>query len=136
MFRQALTGALLVVSFSALPAGAQVNWVGNHSNAILLDQALPDAPNAAGTEDHSLLAVGATGIRCVKEPCPWRGITPVGKGEETGEPAWSGETLPPLDASTADARELQAAWNDQGCVVVEGDFNGETLTVARIVRDC
>src|SRR5690554_4141265 len=72
---------------------------------------------AEGAESGSgeLLRVGSTGIMCVRAPCPWKGVVAVAEERSAPEEStllWSGEDLPPLTASEADAERVRAAWED------------------------
>lgn len=93
------------------------------------------ATGTAGSDD--LLRVGRTNIFCVQAPCPWRGVSVADPAPVT--PAnllWVEQTLPPLEASEADARQIEHAWDNDQCLLIEGRFIGATLEVSRIVGDC
>lgn len=81
------------------------------------------------------LAVGSTGILCVRAPCPWRGIADPDAQDPT-RLLWSNDALPPLQASDDAARRIERAWDDNACLLVEGAFDGATLRVERIVGPC
>lgn len=86
-------------------------------------------PPLAGT-----FQVGRTGIHCVKEPCPWRGI--IHREAARRWPLWRQDNLPALVADDETRRRLERAWDDYGCLVVRGTFDGRTLTVEQIVSEC
>jgi hypothetical protein len=100
------------------------------THAVAAQEAQPD-----GTV---LLRVGHPGIHCYKEPCPWRGIALVDgeSGSASMRPLWSGSAPPKMDAASDDEQFVVEAWREFGCVLVEGGFDGTTLTVDRIVGDC
>jgi len=83
------------------------------------------------------LSIGRTGILCVKEPCPRRGITRVAEPPKSGMrlPIWSGSVLPPIVGDPDLAARIRADWEADRCIVVEGSFDGQ-LTVHRIVGPC
>ena len=102
---------------------------------ILLAAWLPAAGHSAPLEGQ--FRVGTTGIYCVKAPCPWRGIVPLGAdGQPGGKPLWTAQDLPTLKASKADHRRIAAAWKDNGCLIVDGTLEGATFTVNRIDGEC
>jgi hypothetical protein len=81
--------------------------------------------------------IGPTGIRCVKAPCPWRGIVSLNAdGPRARWPIWSGEELPPISGSDADRERIANAWRDRACLIVEGRFAEGALAVHRIKGDC
>ena len=90
------------------------------------------------------LAVGSTGITCVTEPCPWRGVVELdNERRDPLRPFWSGERLPRLDASAEDAARIKAAWDAMECLEIEGmiaSAPGEDaapfIRVDRIVGAC
>ncbi|MEO3999711.1 hypothetical protein [Mesorhizobium sp. CAU 1732] len=81
------------------------------------------------------LAVGSTGIFCVRAPCPWRGIADPDAQDPT-RLLWSGDDLPPIHAPDDTTRRIERAWDDHECLLVEGAFDGVTLRVERIVGPC
>lgn len=83
------------------------------------------------------LAVGKTGIYCMKKPCPWRGI--VDLADNTRKPLMplrSNSDLPRLVASAEDAKRLLDAWPEHGCLAVFGAFDKKTLRVDKILGNC
>lgn len=94
-------------------------------------------PQIAAASQTETLAIGATGIFCYRAPCPWRGIT-AGEPEpgSSWRPLWQGTSLPPLEASPENALALARAWEDFDCLLIEGMFDGTTLTVDRIAGPC
>lgn len=83
------------------------------------------------------LAVGKTGIQCMTQPCPWRGIVDLDDNmREPLRPLWSGSDLPALAASDEDAARLRDVWSDHGCLAVFGAFDGKTLRVDKILGNC
>jgi hypothetical protein len=111
----------------------------------------PDAPDAAAADADaaalaapavaaagSLFRVGRTGINCYREPCPHRGVTPVSSADQSApaQPIWWGDTPPTILGDVEDYRVIEAAWDDFRCVLVEGEFDGEMLTVRRVAGEC
>jgi hypothetical protein len=84
-----------------------------------------------------LLAVGATGIYCLRAPCPWRGIRATENATGIGgRLLWWGETLPLIAAKTSDQRRLAAAWDNHVCLLVHGRFERGVLAVSTIAGKC
>lgn len=105
--------------------------------AALLSLATLPAQSADTLTVSETLLVGGTNIYCVQAPCPWRGIAR--DGEVRSGPAgllWSGEELPQLEASAADAARLETAWDDGKCLAVQGRWTGSVLEVDRITGAC
>lgn len=83
------------------------------------------------------LAVGKTGIHCMKQPCPWRGIVDLADNTRKPlRPLWSNSDLPRLVASADDSKRLREAWSEHGCLAVFGAFDGQTLRVDKILGNC
>lgn len=80
------------------------------------------------------LSVGRTGINCVMAPCPWRGIRAVNSNGL--DLLWSSDRLPAIKATADDAQRITQAWHDLECLLVEGEFDGTTLIVDRILGAC
>jgi len=107
--------------------------------SLLAACALPPEPQTAAqpTRAAELFRIGRTNIYCVKAPCPWRGIARAGKDQRPlGPPFWIDADLPALKAAPDDAKRLRAAWDNSGCLVVEGRFEKDELIVQRIIDDC
>lgn len=104
-----------------------------------------------GREDTppGLFRVGDTGVRCLKQPCPWRGVVPVedeSVAAGTVPPAYAGDA-PPVIAARAELleplrREIWRAWAAGGCLLVHGRFDRRgaaavpVLSVDRIIGPC
>jgi len=89
-----------------------------------------------GTAGEQLF-VGKTGIFCVGAPCPWRGIwasaaAPAGPSDLL----WAQESLPRIEATTADANRIEDAWAGDQCLEIRGALDDEKLLVERIIGDC
>lgn len=89
-----------------------------------------------GTAEARLF-VGKTGIFCVQAPCPWRGIwasaaAPAGPSDLL----WTQETLPPIEATTADANRIEDAWAGGQCLEIRGRLDDEKLLVEHVIGDC
>lgn len=90
------------------------------------------------------LAIGATGIACVKDPCPRRGVVRLDQpGRDSLRPYWAGTRLPDLQAKAADAARLSSAWNAMACLEIVGAIArpatpdaAPVLRVDRIVGPC
>lgn len=118
--RRALASAAIAVTLAAMPAAG---W-------------------AAQTAEPVLLRVGDTGVRCLKEPCPWRGVVPM----DSEEPAYAGDAPPVIAADAGSMAQIRSeiwrAWANGGCLVVSGRFDRAgtsglpVLSVARIVGPC
>lgn len=109
--------------------------------ALLLATSLAmTAPHASGNDASSQrLLVGKTNIYCIKAPCPWRGIVAADTDNAETGPAgllWSGQELPPLEASPENTDRIVSGWNAGRCLVVDGRLVAERLTVETIVGDC
>jgi len=104
----------------------------------------PDAADATDTAAPavaaagSLFRVGRTGIVCYREPCAHRGVTPASSADPSApaQPIWWGDTPPTILGDVEDYRVIEAAWDDFRCVLVEGEFDGEMLTVHRLAGEC
>lgn len=95
-------------------------------------RASADAPPAP-----SLFRVGETGILCYMEPCPRRGIIPLGAEDAVPQrPIWSGDRPPELRAGEAEQRRIASTWEENGCLIVEGTFVEGVLAVRRIHGPC
>lgn len=94
----------------------------------------PATPAVAEPPLAGVFQVGRTGILCVKEPCPWRGI--IHREAATRWPLWRKDELPALEADAETRRRLQRAWDEYGCLLARGTFDGTKLTVERIVGNC
>ncbi|MGK9170050.1 hypothetical protein KXR53_27295 [Inquilinus limosus] len=118
--------------------------------AAVLAATAPLAGAAAQEEaPSSLFRVGDTGIRCLKQPCPWRGVVPVDDesvAAGTVPPAYAGDAPPaiaaPPDLLDQARNEIWRAWASGGCLLVRGRFDrrGATaapvLSVDRIIGPC
>lgn len=88
------------------------------------------------------MAVGSTGIYCVTQPCPWRGIVELENSlRDPLRPLWNGDTLPVLRASAEDAARIEAAWAEGQCLEIEGAFYADiggapVLRVYHILGEC
>ncbi len=91
------------------------------------------------------LAIGATGVHCMTEPCPWLGVVELDNEQrDPVRPLWSGKDLPKLRASPADEARIRAAWDNRECLEVEGAFYTDApdidgapfVQVHRIVGAC
>lgn len=100
--------------------------------AVMIVAAMMSAAFGRGLEPGAL-AVGRTNILCVKAPCPWRGITGPGDGLD---PQWSSDVLPIVVGTEKDRARITKAWDDLDCVLVDGEFDGVTLTVRAIIGGC
>lgn len=94
--------------------------------------------------DGELLYLGSTGIFCVQEPCPSRGLyPPLAQNALPAGLLYTGlrgnSPPPPLRASAADQALLEEAWRSHGCLALEGRWESEEgglLTVARVLGEC
>lgn len=116
----------------------------------VLAATLPLAGAAAqGETPPGLFRVGDTGVRCLKQPCPWRGVVPVDDesvAAGTVPPAYAGDAPPAIAAQGAllqQARsEIWRAWASGGCLLVHGRFDRRgaaavpVLSVDRIIGPC
>ncbi|WP_152613493.1 hypothetical protein [Inquilinus limosus] len=116
----------------------------------VLAATLPFA-GAAGREEapSGLFRVGDTGVRCLKQPCPWRGVVPVDDesvAAGTVPPAYAGDA-PPVIAARPELleqarNEIWRAWASGGCLLVHGRFERRgaaavpMLSVDRIIGPC
>ena|SRR5690606_3502970 len=99
-------------------------------------------PATAGPASHTAgepplageFQVGQTGIHCVKEPCPRRGIIQLGSRSRL--PVWRRPTLPEVQAEPAIRGQLRRAWDEDGCLRVRGTFDGQKLVVEELVGQC
>lgn len=117
-----------------------------HQTTICILAALFAGPAFASDDAPSSrrLAVGATGITCVTQPCPWRGVVELdNERRDPLRPYWSGDTIPRLVGSTGDAARIEAAWDAMQCLEIEGmiaddpDRSGmPVIRVDRIVGAC
>lgn len=113
----------------------------------LLSQVAP--PSAAGSPDAlpGVLYVGATGIRCVRRPCPARGVfIPDARGHAVRDQLLMADTdgtapPPPMIGDEAARREIARVWDAGGCVAVEGrliagEEDRPLLRVDRLIGRC
>lgn len=102
---------------------------------------LAATPSKADDATHfdGRIKVGATGIMCVKEPCPRIGVTAAwepGK-PRLGRSMFAGDAPPPMRGADADMAAVRAAWNIEGCLVLEGRFSRPPLLeIRRVVGPC
>lgn len=104
---------------------------------------------AAEEAPPGLFRVGDTGVRCLKQPCPWRGVVPVDDESVAAgavPPAYASDA-PPVIAARAELfdqvrREIWRAWAAGGCLLVHGRFDRRgaaampVLSVDRIIGPC
>ena len=91
-----------------------------------------DRPPVDGT-----FRIGATGIFCVRAPCPWRGIMQIGAdGHPEGRPLWAGKDPPMVKADPETQGRIDASWRESGCLLVRGRFEKGALAVHEIIGDC
>lgn len=105
---------------------------------LLVSSALLALKAHAESPVNGLLAVGGTGISCYMAPCPWRGITQVEsrQGPVSSMPIWSENVLPALIANASERARVTAAWSNYECLVVDGGYDGTTLTIHKIIGSC
>ncbi|WP_342237388.1 hypothetical protein [Inquilinus sp. OTU3971] len=117
--------------------------------AAVLALTAPFAGAAAPEAPSGLFRVGDTGVRCLKQPCPWRGVVPVDDesvAAGTVPPAYAGDA-PPVIATRAELldqvrREIWRAWAAGGCLLVRGRFERRgaaavpVLSVDRVIGPC
>ncbi|MFE0752984.1 hypothetical protein ACFW16_03440 [Inquilinus sp. NPDC058860] len=117
--------------------------------AVILAATAPFAGAAAQATPPGLFRVGDTGVRCLKQPCPWRGVVPVDDesvAAGTVPPAYAGDAPPAIAAQPElldQARnEIWRAWAAGGCLLVHGRFERRgaaavpVLAVDRIIGPC
>ena len=117
--------------------------------AVVLAATAPLAGAAAQETLPGLFRVGDTGVRCLKQPCPWRGVVPVDDESVAAgavPPAYAGDA-PPVIAARAELfdqvrREIWRAWAAGGCLLVHGRFDRRgaaampVLAVDRVIGPC
>lgn len=100
--------------------------------AAILLMVLPVA-----ADGRSYLRIGSTGIYCVMAPCPSFGLIPADSaGNDIASYVWAGDQLPPISGSPADQDRIVAAWAEKACLLVEGAYAEDVLSVEAIVGDC
>lgn len=86
------------------------------------------------------LGVGNTGINCVKEPCPWRGIVDLDNtSRDPLRPHWHGKHLPATYGQPEDVARLKKAWDDGECLEIEGKFGHDGapwIEIGKIIGPC
>ena len=133
-----VAAAGLIASIIVLSAPA----VAQHSPGALLQAdtraTLTGAsPKKSAAPIEGIFRVGRTGIYCMRKPCPWRGITKVREdGLAEGKPVWAGDELPILESSPVDRDRIRSSWQDSGCLLVRGRFEGQRLVVRHVAGDC
>ena len=90
-------------------------------------QVKPDAPER--------FAVGSIGLACANLPCPSRGISEL-EGTRTVRILWTNDLLPRLTGTPEVMTSVQAAWDTNDCLVVEGNFGVRGFHIERIVGPC
>jgi hypothetical protein len=111
---------------------------------LVLALATLGAQPARAQEPDERLYVGRTGIMCTRLPCPHRGIYPPDARGVRARLRYAdvdGQTpLPTLTGAPADQARVRAAWDERGCVEIEGRLDPQatppTLRVARVVGEC
>ncbi|MRX52217.1 hypothetical protein GI374_17830 [Paracoccus sp. S-4012] len=109
--------------------------------ALILAAGLASAeaaePYPVPAEGQQFWGLGKTGILCCMAPCPWRGVFPIEADGSAGRPLSAADQPdpPPMQTSDEDRARIEAAYED-GCRIVEGRFEGETLVVTRVVAEC
>jgi len=132
------------LSSFALLLGATAAW-GQHRPDDSAENA--KAAGQAGSEDvpgrdarqpiEGAFRVGPTGIYCVREPCPRRGIMEIGEDDRAkGRPLWSGSDLPEIVGRPEDRKHIAASWEKDCCLIVRGRLEEGQFTVAEIVASC
>lgn len=100
---------------------------------IVLLGMLVGATTASLAADQAILMrIGDTGILCVREPCPRRGIIEVHEDGRShpSVPLWSGTQLPALSGSAAHRHLIEQAWKTpQGSILAYGYFEGGRLVI-------
>lgn len=89
-------------------------------------------------EGEQFWVLGSTGIDCYRLPCPWRSVFRIDPDSTRNRPLSRHDmTEPPLlKATEADRARIEDAFANDGCVVAEAHFEGETLVVSRIAGEC
>jgi hypothetical protein len=94
---------------------------------------LPSYADCRTSLPFGTLSVGSVGTYCYRSPCAWRAIVGSSSAER---PLWTNSVLPSFAASPADARRISTAWDKFDCLLVDGRFDGVTLTLAKILGSC
>lgn len=115
---------------------------------IAMLQAAPFPMVASGDEaPGGRMHIGDTGIRCVRQPCPSRGVfVPDARGLATREGLLMSDSdgktpLPPMVAGAADRAAIERVWADGGCIAIEGrlipgEDDRPALRVDRLIGAC
>ena len=86
------------------------------------------------------LRLGDTGIRCVRAPCPSRGLVPAqadGTAHPDAAPVWAGDQLPSVLGEPGARARVERAWADGRCLLIEGQINrGQQLVVDKVLGQC
>lgn len=117
--------------------------------AAMAAQAVASGPDVATPGDAAgrRIHIGDTGIRCVKLPCPSRGVFLPDEVQGNGWPALLLADLdgrmppPPMIGEEADLAAVRAAWDARECLAIVGrPIGGEddkpVLRVDRVVGPC
>ena len=109
-------------------------------STLLIVVAASPASTAEPIPLEGRLGVGKTGINCVKEPCPWRGIVDLDNPSRNPlRPHWHGKQLPATYGQPADVARLQRAWDDGECLEIEGKFGDDGapwIEISKIIGPC
>ena len=86
---------------------------------------------------EGIFRIGRTGVYCIRKPCPWLGIMKIREdGLPDGKLVWTGDELPIIEASPADRKRIRSSWQDSGCLLAQGRFEGQRLVVRHVTGDC
>lgn len=115
------------------PLAATLSLLLSLPSGTALAEAMP-----APSEGNSLWGMGATGMQCYHQPCPWRSIFPIHQDGSHDRPLSSDDMdlPPPLEASDTDRARIEAAFETGGCVIVDGRLDSGTMIVARVLGEC
>lgn len=101
-------------------------------------EALPSATSTPNTDPDistpAKLQIGPTGIYCVTEPCPWKGVMMI--GEASRHVLWSGTDLPPVEAKQKIRALIADSWKNDACLIVMGQLLGGAFQVSDILGEC
>jgi hypothetical protein len=130
-----LVASMIVLSAPA-PAVAQ-DYLGALLQADSRAAPTGASPKSSTAPIEGLFRIGRTSIYCMRKPCPWRGITKIREdGLTDGKPVWAGDELPIIEASPADRERIRSSWQDSGCLLAQGRFEGQRLVVRHVAGDC
>lgn len=146
---QASWWTLLAVVIAGTPVASAIAAPPEPQGQTPQSDDLPSEPMVAqaGNASAMRLHIGNTGIKCLRLPCPSRGVFVPPKASRTTRPASLYSDVdgksppPPMVGDAVSLAAITTAWNERRCLAIDGRLiSGEedrpVLRVDRIVGPC